>query len=856
MRSRNRGRMNVGRRPAADKTTEPLAIGRVFRIIGLFVSSNQHKQVSMSNSLRLGVLGALLCYSLAVAQTRQQAFPPDLAPLTPTADLGLQPVEVEIPQQFGALPPLTLLLPPGFEAKIFAATGLEGPRFMAWSPDGVLHVANMKVDSPSQWSPASDRSSGQIVALPDADGDGVADEVRVVADGFWWAHSLAFYKGDLYVADTNRIYRLVDGDGDGLYEDRQIFIDELPTFHDRGGANHVTKTIAFDQINDKLYVNVGSSCDLCREDDPERASILQFNADGSGRQVFATGMRNNVGLALHPLTNDLWANNNGHDREGFERPPEWISIVHQGGFYGWPLAFGYRKFIDLGEYGFMGPFSAADSALVAGMERPVALVPAHLAPMGLHFYTGDLFPEHFRNMAFAALRGGEVSGNIAGYPGFKVVVVFSQPDGANARVADFMTGLGPGPGIERTRLWGKPVGVTADQAGHLYVSSDHTNSAIIRIGLGPLFGQWEVLPADSLVTGEAATLAGTIRLSRFDAAGDQPVLTADLSALGGSAAEPLEALGDGLYRLSAQVEVAAPNGHFTVPVRLAQNTAAGLVETRLSARLVVLPAADLTLFDESLASGFQVRATLGANDPVVTATGPVFQGDVAGSIAVKPRTASFNWSLSYVADQLVNAVGYQALRFAFRPGTLVDAGSSFGVQISTLNQGRTTSTVELLDDLIDLRLDQWQVVEVPLASFDLTGPIEQIGFSGNWEGTFYLDAVELVRAMPGQAATVVEERQTDQTPADFELGQNYPNPFNSDTAIRFALPGPGPVELHVFNLAGQLVATLVQGQRAAGSYAVRWDGRHDGGRALASGIYLYRLRAGQQVQSHKLLLLR
>jgi hypothetical protein len=160
---------------------------------------------------------------------------------------------------------------------------------------------------------------------------------------------------------------------------------------------------------------------------------------------------------------------------------------------------------------------------------------------------------------------------------------------------------------------------------------------------------------------------------------------------------------------------------------------------------------------------------------------------------------------------------------------------------------------------VDLERNEWQVVEIPLENFMVKGPIHTITITGNLEGTFYLDDVRFVSEMssfPDQTA-VLEERQSI-LPDGFSLDQNYPNPFNSATVIRFALSEGADVELAVYNLAGQQVMTLVQGAREAGAYVVRWDGRDDGGRALASGMYLYRLRTanGQQVETRKLLLLK
>jgi Tol biopolymer transport system component len=160
---------------------------------------------------------------------------------------------------------------------------------------------------------------------------------------------------------------------------------------------------------------------------------------------------------------------------------------------------------------------------------------------------------------------------------------------------------------------------------------------------------------------------------------------------------------------------------------------------------------------------------------------------------------------------------------------------------------------------VDLERNEWQVVEIPLENFMVKGPIHTITITGNLEGTFYLDDVRFVSEMSSSPEqTAVLEEQSGVLPDGFSLDQNYPNPFNSDTVIRFSLSEGADVELAVYNLAGQQVMTLVQGAREAGAYVVRWDGRDDGGRALASGMYLYRLRTanGQQVETRKLLLLK
>jgi len=223
----------------------------------------------------------------------------------------------------------------------------------------------------------------------------------------------------------------------------------------------------------------------------------------------------------------------------------------------------------------------------------------------------------------------------------------------------------------------------------------------------------------------------------------------------------------------------------------------------------------------------------------------------AGSAALEIRAETW-WTVAYRRSAPLDIVGYDALRFAFHPGDATGGkwfSATIGRSVSLMDQGKG----------VDLTRKEWQVVEIPFSEFGLEGDIDEITFSGDFTGTFYLDDIRLVAAKPGDDAnTAVLEQRSPTLPPSFTLSQNYPNPFNAATVIRFALPTASDVDLAIFNLTGQQVAKLVEGAREAGGYTVRWDGRDDGGRELASGVYLYRLRTGdgQQVETRKLLLLR
>jgi len=271
-------------------------------------------------------------------------------------------------------PPINL--PPGFTADVFAA-GLGPPRSLAVDPAGTLIVS-----IPSQ---------GKVIALADR-GAGRAVETVTVAEGLDLPHGLAFRHGDLYVAETGRILRFRYDATTLAARDPAVVVANLPA-----GAHHWTRGIAFSP-DGALYVSVGSSCDICREADSHRASIVRYEADSSGERLFATGLRNPVGLAFHPRSGVLWTTVNERDWRRGGAPPDYVTEVYQGRAYGWPDCYAERG-------KFVGDPELQDRRDCQGLTPPTFEVPPHSAPLGLAFYSGTAFPSPYRESLFVAGRG-------------------------------------------------------------------------------------------------------------------------------------------------------------------------------------------------------------------------------------------------------------------------------------------------------------------------------------------------------------------------------------------------------------------------------------------------------------------
>jgi glucose/arabinose dehydrogenase len=326
-------------------------------------------------------------------------------------------------------------LPPGFSANLFAS-GLKGPRFIRFGPDGALYVA--------------ERGAGRILVLSDRDGDGVAEPPRVFADQLDNPHSLVFHKGSWYVGVPRGIIRLGDKNGDGVAEQRQALIDHYPT----GGHN--TRTVEF-LPDGRMVVSIGSSCNVCIEDDPRRAAVLIYNGpDAREERVFAKGLRNAVGLAVHPTSGELWAVNNGRDLLGDDLPPEALYIVRDAQDYGWPRC--HNGTIIDPDFG--------SQAACNGVIKPVLDMQAHSAPLGIAFYTGTNFPPEYRGDLFIAFHGSWNRRVPTGYKVVRLPLDGSQP---RAPLEDFATGW-----LDETSRTakGRPVGLAVGPDGGLYVSDD------------------------------------------------------------------------------------------------------------------------------------------------------------------------------------------------------------------------------------------------------------------------------------------------------------------------------------------------------------------------------------------------
>src|SRR5438094_9266970 len=332
-----------------------------------------------------------------------------------------------------------LYVPVGFTVNIFAQ-GVSGVRFLALGPGGAVY--------------ATQSGSGQIVRLVDANGDGMAESVVPVLTGLSDPSGIAFRRDTLYFSTETAVERLDPGAGAPV-----TVVAGLPA----GG--HSTRTFAFGPDN-LLYVAAGSSCNVCIEatSDSMRAAVTRFNLDGSGGRIFARGLRNSVGLAFHPTTGELWANNNDRDNLGDDVPSEHLNILKDGKWYGWPQCYLPNQ-----------PNPEFRGADCSGVEPPALTVQAHSAPLGLAFYTGARFPADYAGDAFMTYHG---SWNRSVPTGAKVVRVHVQ-NGRPVSVEDFVTGWQLADGSR----WGRPVGLLVMRDGALLVSDD-TGDRIWRVSYG------------------------------------------------------------------------------------------------------------------------------------------------------------------------------------------------------------------------------------------------------------------------------------------------------------------------------------------------------------------------------------
>lgn len=377
---------------------------------------------------------------------RRKLTPADLPAPYATKSVDNGPRMVRRPE--GAWPQV----PAGFKVDLFAE-GLNNPRVAITAPNGDIFVAESRAN--------------RVRLLRDADGDGKAEVNKVFAEGLTLPFGLAFYPTGrnpqwLYVGNTDAVVRIPYRNGDTEARGAaQVVVPNIPGHGMLRGGGHWTRDLQFSADGKKLYVSVGSLSNVsddARED--RRASILEYNPDGSGYQLFASGIRNPVGLAINPVTKELWTSVNERDELGDHLVPDYVTSVKRGGFYGWPWYYigGNQDPRHKGKRP-----ELKDQVIV-----PDVLLQSHSASLDMAFYTGRQFPEQYRNDAYSALHG---SWNRSRRTGYKVVQMPMERGRATGEYVDFMTGFVTSDG----NVWGRPVGLTVARDGAMIVTDDGGN---------------------------------------------------------------------------------------------------------------------------------------------------------------------------------------------------------------------------------------------------------------------------------------------------------------------------------------------------------------------------------------------
>ena len=345
-----------------------------------------------------------------------------------------------------------ITLPPGFSIEIYAE-GLSNPRSMVLAPNGTLFVGTR--GAPPTLARGVSADAGQVYAILDLDNDQKADRVITIDSGLNAPNGVAFRDGSLYVAEINRILRY-DGIESRLDDPPEpvVVSDAFPS-----DWMHGWKFIAFGP-DDKLYVPVGGPCNVCdREDEePRYASITRMNPDGSDLEVFASGIRNSVGFDWHPVTNELWFTSNGRDGLGDETPPDVLNRAdRQGLHFGFPFC----------HAGDLPDPQFGDSRRCSEFAPPALDLGPHVAALGMRFYTGDMFPERYRNQIFIAEHGSWNRSPAAGHTGYRLMVVHLDGN----RPVEYEV-FAEGWLQENNTAWGRPVDVLVLPDGALLLTDD------------------------------------------------------------------------------------------------------------------------------------------------------------------------------------------------------------------------------------------------------------------------------------------------------------------------------------------------------------------------------------------------
>ncbi len=337
-------------------------------------------------------------------------------------------------------------LPAGFSISVYAE--VPNARSMTLSPSGVLYVGT--------------RGSDKVYAVTDDNRDGKADKVYTIASGLNSPNGVAFRDGNLYIATISSIYKMEQIEKRLADPPRpSLLYSAYPS-----DEHHGWKFIAFGP-DGKLYVPVGAPCNVCEKENPVYASITRLNADGSGMEVYAKGVRNTVGFDWHPVTGQLWFTDNGRDNLGNDLPADELNHAPAAGMH---FGFPYCHQGDTPDPRFGRGKNCSD------YTPPVQKLGPHVASLGMRFYKGNSFPASYRNQVFIAEHG---SWNRSQPIGYRLTLVTLDSSGKVLSYAPFAEGwLQPG-----GKVLGRPVDVQEMPDGSLLVSDDYAG-VIYRIRYG------------------------------------------------------------------------------------------------------------------------------------------------------------------------------------------------------------------------------------------------------------------------------------------------------------------------------------------------------------------------------------